>query len=102
MSKAIITDNDLLKEEIKALYNYANRDEFNLNVVEVMINEIQDIVKGLKPCEKIDSSKQIIYPECHSIKVSPLYGTINCDDINHQIVHTCETCHNKFCSKKGE
>lgn len=52
MSKATIIDNDLLKNEIKALNNYVSRDEYNLNVVEVMVNEIQDIVKGLKPCEK--------------------------------------------------
>lgn len=102
MSKAIIIDNDLLKEEIKALYNYANRDEYNLNVVEIMINEIQGIAKGLKPYEETNDSEQIICPKCHSIKVSPVYGTINCDDINHQIVYTCEKCHKKFEVKKED
>ena len=55
MSKATIIDNELLKSEIRALYNYINRDEYNLNVVEVMVNEIQDIVKGLKPCKQTNS-----------------------------------------------
>ena len=75
MSKATIIDNDLLKSEIRALYNYVNRDEYNLNVVEVMVNEIQDIVKGLKPCEKIDRPKEC--PKCFSSNVKALYGTIN-------------------------
>ncbi len=92
MSKATIIDNDLLKSEIRALYNYVNRDEYNLNVVEVMVNEIQDIVKGLKPCEKIDSPKEC--PQCHSTNIQALYG-VACDDKN-TIRCICEDCHKEF------
>jgi len=52
MSKATIIDNDLIKNEIKALYIYVLREEYNLNVVEVMINEIQEIIEESYPREK--------------------------------------------------
>lgn len=41
-----------LSNEIKALYDYVNRDEYNIYVVEVMLIELQDIVKRLKHYEK--------------------------------------------------
>ena len=38
--------NVLLKDEIKALCVYVNREVYNLNVVEVMVSEIAKMVKG--------------------------------------------------------
>lgn len=97
MSKTIIIDNNLLKSEIRALNNYVNRDEYNLNVVEVMVDEIQDIVKGLKPCEKAEGT---IYPtstcpHCGSSNVQCMFAeTINgCCVSGHYL---CEDCHKEF------
>ena len=55
MASVTIVDNDLLRDEIEALYRYVNRDEYNLNVVEAMINELQNIVEGMKPNEVVEN-----------------------------------------------
>lgn len=102
MSKAIITDNDLLKEEIKALYNYVNRDEFNLNVVEVMINEIQDIVEGLKPCEESEYSEQIRCPKCHSKRVFPVFREPGHGEAFGSVHYVCKDCYKEFLEEEGE
>ena len=101
MSKVIITDNDLLKEEIKALYNYVNRDEFNLNVVEVMVNEIQSIVEGSKPCSEI-GTEQILCPKCHSKRVSPLFREPCCGETLGSVHYMCKDCHKEFLEEEGE
>ena len=53
-----IIDNELLKNEIKALNNYVNRDEYNLNVVATMVDEIQNIIAGLKAYDKVCQVKK--------------------------------------------
>lgn len=94
MSKATIVDNDLLKKEIKALYDYVNRDAYNLYVVEVMTNEIQDIVKGLKPCEITDSRK--VCPNCYSTNIKALSATYNPYDSMCLTHYICQDCHKEF------
>lgn len=100
MSKLTIIDNDLLKNEIKALNDYVNRDEYNLNVVEVMVNEIQDIVKGLKPLGEIaESSTEPIAtcPYCGSNNVQRMYETVLLTDRKQYSSHyICKDCHKEF------
>ena len=99
MSKATIIDNDLLKSEIRALNNYVNRDEYNLNVVEVMLIELQDMVKGLKPCEKTDNP--VICPKCYSNNVQCMYGTTTVYNYTNNLQtmsshYMCLDCHKEF------
>lgn len=101
MSNETIVKNDLLKNEIKALNDYVNRDEYNLNVVEVMVNEIQDIVKGLKPCEKTEPTIGPIIttcPYCGSKNVQYMYGTATLTTNKNQMSchYICEDCHKEF------
>lgn len=120
MSKVTIVDNDLLKSEIRALNNYVNRDEYNLNVVEVMVNEIQDIVKGLNPCEKTTTSgyvntddgvespsyetsiniahinNDIFCPNCGGSDVVVMYGKVTLDGKPTSTHYVCNKCHKEF------
>lgn len=96
MNKTIIIKNDLLKDEIKALYDYTNRNSCNLVVVECMLDELQRLIMELKPCEEVDaSSKEIIEcPFCESKDVTILYGTMLVNGVgsinNHYICNSCK------------
>ena len=86
-----------LSNEIKALYDYVNRDEYNLNVVEVMVDEILNYIKGLRPCEKVSGKyNSVICPKCYSANVKALYGTINLDGSGNLHHYICEDCHKEF------
>lgn len=96
MNKETIIDNDLLKKEIKALNDYVSRDECNLNVVEVMLSEIQDMVKRLKPCEqKSDFVSNVTCPFCNSRNVEFLNSNMFFDP-NYFFYFECKDCKKPF------
>lgn len=101
MSKATIIDNDLLKSEVEALYNYVNRDSCNIAVVEKMLDELHYIIMGLQPLDEIAESvidPIVTCPYCGSNNVQYMYGTALLTTNKNQFSchYLCKDCHKEF------
>lgn len=95
MRKATIINNDLLKNEIKALSDYVSRNGYNLNVVEFMLSEIQDIIKDLPCKQKSDFVSNVTCPFCNSRNVKSL-GSNTFFDPNYFFYFECQDCKKPF------
>ena len=89
--------NDIIVNELKAMFIYANRNTYNLLVLKTMAEQLIELINKQMPCEQTnENSTKMLCPHCYSSNIQSMYKTINLDGSNNRAHYICKDCHKEF------